>query len=263
MLNLYRGIPITMRTPQSDQRPRTRTAVFANSKGGVGKSTLALLTCLGLATRDTLANIELIDVDPQSTSSESLKRFANERFSVINNDRMFLASGSPNNGNIVNHIDSLPRDRGQNSFLVFDSPAGNEPERSSFLQKCNIIFVPTSVSDADVSATIKYLEALRHLFHSQRAQNSEAMQPAVVILPNMVDNRDEFNELRRIFSNEPVYFGEPLYFSRLFRKAFREEFEDNNVKRLLRINQWYVDWITNLIFNSEKLRRPSTVFHQL
>tara|TARA_B100000575_G_scaffold282423_1_gene274085 strand:- start:563 stop:802 length:240 start_codon:yes stop_codon:yes gene_type:complete len=79
----------------------------------------------------------------------------------------------------------------------------------------------------------------------------------------MVDNRDEFNELRRIFSNEPVYFGEPLYFSRLFRKAFREEFEDNNVKRLLRINQWYVDWITNLIFNSEKLRRPSTVFHQL
>ena len=263
MLHFNWSTQPTMRTHQGSQRARTRTAVFANSKGGVGKSTLALLTCLGLATRDALARIELIDIDVQSTSSESLKKFANERFSVINDDGMFLASGSPNNGNIVNHIDSLPRGKNQNSFLVFDSPAGNEPEKCSFLRKCDVIFVPTSLSDADVSATTRYLLALRRLFQCPPETSLEATQPAVVILPNMVDSREESNELRRIFSDQPIYFGEPLYFSKLFRKAFRDEFEDNNVKLLLRANQWYVDWITNLIFNSEKLRRPPTGFHQL
>jgi hypothetical protein len=93
MLHFNWSTPPTMRTHQVSQRARTRTAVFANSKGGVGKSTLALLTCLGLATRDALARIELIDIDVQSTSSESLKKFTNERFSVINDDGMFLASG--------------------------------------------------------------------------------------------------------------------------------------------------------------------------
>ncbi len=263
MLHFNWSIPSTMRTHQVNQSPRTRTAVFTNSKGGVGKSTLALLTCLGLATRDTRARIELIDIDVQSTSSESLKKFVNERFSVINDDRMFLSSGSPNNGNIVNHIDARPHNKDQNSFLVFDSPAGNEPEKCSFLRKCDIIFIPTSVSDADVSATTKYLAALRRLFHCQPETRFEAPQPAVIILPNMVDGREESNELRRIFSDQPVYFGEPLYFSKLFRKAFREEFEDNNVKRLLQANQWYIDWITSLIFDSDKLRKPPIGFHQL
>ena len=252
-----------MRTHQVNQSPKTRTAVFANSKGGVGKSTLALLTCLGLATRDALARIELIDIDVQSTSSASLKKFANERFSVVNDERMFLASGSPNNGNIVNHIDSLTCDEDQNSFLIFDSPAGNEPEKCSFLRKCDIVFIPTSVSDADVSATTKYLKALRRLFRCQPEASVDAPEPAVIILPNMVDGRDEFNELRRIFSDQPVYFGEPLYFSKLFRKAFREEFEDNNVKRLLQSNQWYVDWITNLILGSDELRKSPVGLHQL
>ena len=39
-----------------------KTAVFANSKGGVGKSTIALLTSLSLATRYNRAKVELIDL---------------------------------------------------------------------------------------------------------------------------------------------------------------------------------------------------------
>ncbi|MEC7455133.1 MAG: ParA family protein, partial [Pseudomonadota bacterium] len=48
-----------------------KTAVFANSKGGVGKSTIALLTSLSLATRHNRAKVELIDLDPQATTSDS------------------------------------------------------------------------------------------------------------------------------------------------------------------------------------------------
>ncbi len=76
-----------------------KTAVFANSKGGVGKSTIALLTSLSLATRHNRSKVELIDLDPQATTSDSLSRFANHRFNVINNEEFSLGSATPNNSN--------------------------------------------------------------------------------------------------------------------------------------------------------------------
>ena len=82
----------------------TKTAIFANSKGGVGKSTLALLMGLGLATRSGRDKIELIDLDPQATSSDSLKRFTNHRFSVVQDNDFFLGNGFPNNAKITNHF---------------------------------------------------------------------------------------------------------------------------------------------------------------
>ncbi len=252
-----------MKTPEPKKDRKTRTAIFANSKGGVGKSTLALLTCLGLASRHQNASVELIDLDSQSTSSDSLQRFANHRFSVINDEHLFLASGSPNNGNIVNHIDSEPRNSEKDSFLIFDSPAGSEPARSSFLLRCNLIFVPTSVSDADVHATKKYLRSLQDLFDRQDQQVSEAGSPAIVILPNMMDSREEYNELRQILADKPVYFGKPLYFSTLFRRAFRDEENDTNVKRLMLDSAEYVDWITSLILNGDTLNGAEEKLYQL
>jgi len=84
----------------------TKTAIFANSKGGVGKSTIALLMSLGLATRHSDSKIELIDLDPQATSSDSLRRFANRRFTVVQDESFFLGNGFPNNSKIINHIES-------------------------------------------------------------------------------------------------------------------------------------------------------------
>ena len=112
---------------------KPRSVVFANSKGGVGKSTLALMASLGLATLYPDSRVELIDLDVQKTSSDSLRRFENARFNVLENDDFFLNSGSPNNGNLINHMGSdFPFNRTQ-KYIVFDSPAGNEPSRSTFL----------------------------------------------------------------------------------------------------------------------------------
>ena len=147
----------TVGRANEDKRKNCNTAIFANAKGGVGKSTLALMLSLGIATRHPTADVELIDLDNQATSSESLKRFSNHRFRVMNDDNLFLASGSPNNGNIINHIETVATGRTNPKYIVFDSPAGNEPGRSSFLLHCDVIFVPTSVSDADIFATAKRL----------------------------------------------------------------------------------------------------------
>ena len=113
--------------------------------------------------------------------------------------------------------------------------------------------MPTSVSDADVHATRKYLRSLQDLFDRQDQQLSELGSPAIVILPNMMDSREEYNELRQTLADEPVYYGEPLYFSTVFRRAFRDEENDTNVKRLMLDSVEYVNWITSLILNSEKL----------
>ena len=85
----------------------------------------------------------------------------------------------------------------------------------------------------------------------------------IVILPNMMDSREEYNELRQILADEPVYYGEPLYFSTAFRRAFRDEENDTNVKRLMLDSAEYVNWLTSLILNSEKLNGAEEKLFQL
>ena len=247
---------------RSKTSARPRSVVFANSKGGVGKSTLALMAGLGLATQHPNTRVELIDLDVQKTTSDSLQRFANHRFSVLENDDFFLNSGSPNNGSLINHMGSdFPYSHTQ-KFIVFDSPAGNEPSRSTFLTHCNVVFVPTSVGDADVFATRKYLAELETLFGKHKT-NLEGPPPPVVLLPNMVDSRDEFNELRNAFSEHSVYFGKPLYYSPVFRRAFRADEKDTSVGKLLRHARPYISWLTQLIKHSDTLPQPPTKLFQL
>ena len=250
----------TVGRTNEEKRKNCNTAIFANAKGGVGKSTLALMLSLGIATRHPAADVELIDLDNQATSSESLKRFSNHRFRVMNDDNLFLASGSPNNGNIINHIETLATGRNNPKYIVFDSPAGNEPGRSSFLLHCDVIFVPTSVSDADIFATRKYLTSLQQLFLRQRSDYKHKV-PLVIILPNLVDSRAEFNELRKALDECPAYIGEPLYYSPLFRRAFRAEDGDKNVRDLLCANDSYIQWLTTTLAGLDDLRpNPPKLF---
>jgi cellulose biosynthesis protein BcsQ len=241
---------------------KPRSVVFANSKGGVGKSTLALMASLGIATLHPNSRVELIDLDVQKTSSDSLRRFENTRFSVLENEDFFLNSGSPNNGNLINHMGSdFPYSSNQ-KYIVFDSPAGNEPSRSTFLTHCDTIFVPTSVGDADVFATLHYLDELKTLFSRQKS-NLEGPPPPIVLLPNMVDSRDEFNELRNHFSTYGVFFGKPLYYAPIFRRAFRSDENDTSVAKLLRQAKPYIGWLTKLIRRADELPRSPNKLFQL
>ena len=251
--------------PTEERHPalaKPRSVVFANSKGGVGKSTLALMARLGLATLYPDSRVELIDLDVQKTSSDSLRRFENARFTVLENEDFFLNSGSPNNGNLINHMGSDFPFNNTQKYIVFDSPAGNEPSRSTFLNHCDIVFVPTSVGDADVFATLKYLEEIKELFARQKS-NVEGPPPPVVILPNMVDSRDEFNELRNHFTRHSVYFGKPLYYAPVFRRAFRSDENDASVAKLLRQAKPYINWLTQLIRQADQLPQPPKNLFQL
>ena len=127
---------------------------------------------------------------------------------------------------------------------------------SPFLTHCDAIFVPTSVGDADVFATLHYLDELKTLFNRQKS-NLEGPPPPIVLLPNMVDSRDEFNELRNHFSSHGVFFGKPLYYAPIFRRAFRSDENDTSVAKLLRQAKPYIGWLTKLIRKANELP-PST-----
>ena len=239
---------------------RPKTVIFANSKGGVGKSTLALLMGLGLATRHQDASVKLIDLDPQATSSDSLRRFCDMRFSVVNDTRLNLVDGGPDNENIVKTIDAERNSQYNKRFVVLDSAAGSDPSRSPFLFQCDIMLIPTSVSDADIFATKKYLADLHNLFSTHEIRRTTP-PPALVVLPNLVDSREEFNELRHSLVKEQVYLGKPLYYSPAFRRAFREQRNDENIRTIFQQAQPYTLWLTSLLTQSHRLeKRPKKLF---
>ena len=230
---------------------------FSNQKGGVGTTTSAVNVALSLAVSEI--KTLLIDLDPQATISDSLRRFCDSRFSVVS-DRKNYEGGFPNNASIIKHIHSLQSRRFKKRFAVIDSPAGIEPIKSSFMFHCDVLLIPTSVSDADIFATRRYIEKLHRLFQTHEFRHIFP-PPALVILPNLVDSRDEFNELRFALQKESAYLGKPLYYSPAFRRAFSEQKNDDNIRIIFKQAQPYTLWLTSLLTQSHRLeKRPKELF---
>jgi hypothetical protein len=79
----------------------------------------------------------------------------------------------------------------------------------------------------------------------------------------MVDSRDEFNELRNHFSTYGVFFGKPLYYAPIFRRAFRSDENDTSVAKLLRQAKPYIGWLTKLIRRADELPPSPNKLFQL
>ena len=84
-----------------------RKVAFVNAKGGVGKSTLATLTSLSLASRFSDSSVALLDLDKQATSSKALRKFENSRLSVVGSHEFMLESGMPNNSYLASYMSDV------------------------------------------------------------------------------------------------------------------------------------------------------------
>ena len=106
----------------------------------------------------------------------------------------------------------------------------------------------------------RYIEKLHRLFQTHEYRHIFP-PPALVILPNLVDSRDEFNELRFALQKESAYLGKPLYYSPAFRRAFREQKNDDNIRIIFKQAQPYTLWLTSLLTQSHRLeKRPKELF---
>ena len=220
-------------------------AVF-NSKGGVGKSTLSLLATLGSLVRRPTRTVELIDLDRQQTSRNSLIRFANAHFLLPSIDDFTLAGSRANNGVLSDHVSGL-REQKTERLVVIDCPAGMVPGHSTFLGACDLIIMPLSPSDADVFASSECLSDVNDVLN-RREQGKR--RPPILLLPNVVDSGIEVAELRRAMGASHAYFGKPLLYNPMFRKAFRADFEDRSVLALIQSQIKYVDWLLDVILSS-------------
>lgn len=233
--------------------------VFINPKGGVGKSTLALLTSIALASRSQ-REVAMLDLDSQATSSRSLKRFENDRLRIYGSSEFMHETGIINSWDIASFIPDSKNDTTQ--FLVVDTPASVAVGDYPFLSSCDFIFVPTSCSDADVFATQDFL---KQLFNNGISAHSmrPSRKPFFVMLPNQVISKKDVSEMRIAFQSFPVLFGKPLTFSMKMRKAFRPDSDDKSLIKVLKHTSNYFDWMNALI--TESLPLPSKVnsFYQL
>lgn len=139
--------------------------VVANSKGGVGKSTLAVHLAGWLAEKGS--RVTLADCDTQRSSSEWVGEAAPgvKAVRLANPDQI---------------LNELPALREEADFVVADGPGSNTETSRALLLRADFAVVPCKASMLEVRALAQATEVLR------QAQDIRAGVPAATIVLSMV-----------------------------------------------------------------------------
>jgi len=138
---------------------------IANSKGGVGKSTLAVHLAAWLHKQGH--RVTLADCDTQQSSSEWIR----EAVPGINAVRL------DNPDEILNDLPLLNQ---ESDYVVADGPGSQTETSRALLLRADLAIVPCKASMLEVRALAKATEVLR------QAQDIRGGKPAAVIVLSMV-----------------------------------------------------------------------------
>ena len=139
--------------------------VVANSKGGVGKSTLAVHLASWLGGQGH--GVTLADCDTQQSSSEWIRE-ASPAVNVVRLD------------NPTNILNELPILNQETDFVVADGPGGQTETSRALLLRADFAIVPCKASMLEVRALAKATEVLR------QAQDIRGGSPKAMIVLSMV-----------------------------------------------------------------------------
>lgn len=139
--------------------------VVANSKGGVGKSTLAVHLAAWL--HEQGHSVTLADCDTQHSSSEWAKEAAPEVKAVRLADPDEI-------------LDRLPVLGQQTDFVVADGPGSNTETSRALLLRADLALVPCKASMLEVRALAQATNVLR------QAQDIRGGEPRAIIVLSMV-----------------------------------------------------------------------------
>ena len=160
--------------------------VIANSKGGVGKSTIAVHLAGWLHRHGQ--NVVLADCDPQRSSSDWLA------------DAVPDVRGVPLPG--PNEIlNELPRLAQATTYVVADGPGSNSEVSRALLLRADVAVVPCKASMLEVRALATATEALR------QAQDIRGGLPSAHLVLSMVGSR---HRLTRDMKEAAAAFDLPL-----------------------------------------------------
>jgi chromosome partitioning protein len=138
---------------------------IANSKGGVGKSTLAVHLAAWL--HEMGHSVTLADCDTQQSSSEWIREAIPELKAV--------RLGNPNE--ILNELPALAL---ETDYVIADGPGSNTETSRALLLRADFAIVPCKASMLEVRALAKATEVLR------QAQDIRGGIPKAVIVLSMV-----------------------------------------------------------------------------
>lgn len=139
--------------------------VVANTKGGVGKSTLAVHLAAWL--HEQGHSVLLVDCDVQHSSSE----WAKEAVPGLKSVRL----GTPDE-----ILDQLPELEQEANYIVADGPGSNTDTSRALLLRADLAIVPCKASMLEVRALAQATKALKH------AQTIRKGQPQALIVLSMV-----------------------------------------------------------------------------
>ena len=139
---LTAGLPST----QKPAKVRRMVIVMANSKGGVGKSTLAVLLATWL--HEHGHNVILADCDPQRSSSEWIKEAAPGVKTV-------RLTGPDD------VLNKLPRLDKEADYVVADGPGSNTETSRALLLRADLAVVPCKASMLEVRALAQATAVLK------------------------------------------------------------------------------------------------------
>src|SRR5216683_1329482 len=146
-------------------RVRPMIIVVANSKGGVGKSTLAVHLATWL--HELGHAVILADCDTQASSSE----WAREAAPGVRAVRLSSADEI---------LDQLPQLAQEAAYVVADGPGSNTETTRALLLRADLALVPAKASMLEVRALAQATKALKH------AQEIRQGQPRALIVLSMV-----------------------------------------------------------------------------
>jgi chromosome partitioning protein len=139
--------------------------VVANSKGGVGKSTLAVHLAAWLHERGR--SVVLADCDSQHSSSDWIKEAA----PTIKTVRL---------SNPDEILDTLPQLGEEADYVIADGPGSNTETSRALLLRADLALVPCKASMLEIRALAQATKALKH------AQEIRKGQPDAIIVLSMV-----------------------------------------------------------------------------
>ena len=136
---------------------------MTNSKGGVGKSTLAVHLAVWL--KEQGARVALVDSDVQGSSSVWLHE--------VESDLKILRLQTPDDV-----LDQIPRIQPEFDHLIVDGPAGLSEVTRTILLVADVTFLPCGPSVLDLRAANDAIRAVRQV---QRIRDG---LPQAVLVPN-------------------------------------------------------------------------------
>lgn len=139
--------------------------VVANSKGGVGKSTLAVHLAAWL--HEQGYTVILADCDTQHSSSEWIKEAVPDLKTVVLADPEEI-------------LEELPQLSEEADYVIADGPGSNTETTRALLMRADLALVPAKASMLEIRALGQATKALRH------AQSVRKGPPPGIIVQSMV-----------------------------------------------------------------------------